>query len=289
MGGITRLYKGLLVALSIPILYAGFFSKETGGEYGIGLVDKLILFMKMLANQRRMAGASNFLEHMFMATVIMRIPRDLRGSIVECGTYKGASAANLSLVSRLCGRQLEIFDSFQGLPEPSGQDASHALIGYSEIHSYQRGAFRGTIEEVRENIRRYGELDVCRLHPGFFAETLPKFRDRCVLVFLDVDLRESEETCLRYLWHLLQDDCYLFSHEAAHLDVAQLFYDPNWWRTTHDCEPPGLVGAGCGLGLVPATGAFRSALGYTVKNPRLSAYRTVPQVGRGEPEPSPSP
>ena len=38
------------------------------------------------------------------------------GAIVECGCYAGGSSAKLSIVASLLGRQLVIFDSFEGLP-----------------------------------------------------------------------------------------------------------------------------------------------------------------------------
>jgi O-methyltransferase len=42
--------------------------------------------------------------------------------VVECGTYAGGSTANLSLVCALVGRELEVFDSFEGLPDPEARD-----------------------------------------------------------------------------------------------------------------------------------------------------------------------
>jgi hypothetical protein len=44
------------------------------------------------------------------------------GVVVECGIWKGAWAANLSLVCRIVGRQLHIYDSFRGLPAPQEGD-----------------------------------------------------------------------------------------------------------------------------------------------------------------------
>jgi hypothetical protein len=84
----------------------------------------------------------------------------------------------------------------------------------------------------------------------------------------DVDLRQSLEVCLNHLWPRLSDGCYLFTHEAAHREIASLFFDDAWWRLNLGCPAPGLVGAGSGLELLPVDGSFRSDLAYTIKGPR---------------------
>jgi hypothetical protein len=208
------------------------------------------------------------------------VPRSVDGCVVECGSFKGGSAANLSLVCALCDRNLEIFDSFEGLPDPSALDKEHVLVGEQEIHTYAKGAWRGTLPEVQDNISRHGHISSCNFNVGYFENTLPKFRQPCVLAFLDVDLTESLQTCLRHLWPRLQDGCCVFTHEAHHMEIAAQFFDEQWWLANLQCHAPGLVGAGTGLGLQPAAGGFRSSIGYTVKNPRISEYEVNPQTGK---------
>ena len=67
----------------------------------------------MARNYRRI---TRVIEQLIMATQILRSPKTVEGCVVEYGSFKGGSAANLSLVCALCGRQLEVFDSFAGLP-----------------------------------------------------------------------------------------------------------------------------------------------------------------------------
>src|SRR5207302_6308567 len=139
---------------------------------------------------------------------------------VECGCYKGGSTANLSLVCALAGRQLEVFDSFRGLPQPTEDDTAHTVIDSAEIHLYAKGGFPATLDQVRGNVARYGRIDVCNFNVGFFQDTMTKFKRSCVFVFEDVDLRSSLETCLTHLWPLLQPGCYFFTHEAHHMEIA---------------------------------------------------------------------
>jgi O-methyltransferase len=271
---ISRLYRNLLRVVNVPLLLSELFDPATGADYGVGRIAKVRLVLRFFRNHRRISTASSPFEHIAMAVAILRVPAHLRGDIVECGTYKGGSAANLSLVAALCGRRLHIFDSFAGLPEPEGDDVAHVAPHVGEIHPYARGNWRGALEEVRENLRRCGRLQSCVLHPGYFDQTLPGIRDLCsVLIFLDVDLRASLEVCVRHLWPTLQETCSLFTHEAPHLEIASLFYDREWWNSTFGVDAPGLVGAGNGLGLHPGRGGYGSPLGYVVK--RIDTQRFV--------------
>ena len=276
---LIAIYRMILLALSLPTHLAPFFARSTGEEYQVGIAQKVILLAKMVRNNVRIVSASTFLEHIAMATSILNTPRSVPGGVVECGTYKGGSATNLSLVCALCDRTLDVCDSFAGLPEPSEGDRAHTLLGRAEVHTYESGSWAGSLDEVKAAIARYGNLEVCRFHVGFFDQTLPNFSEPCILVFADVDLTDSLQTCLRYLWPLLADGGYFYAHEASHLEIAALFFDKEWWRQTLDTAAPGLVGAGTGLGLIPAPGGFRSSIGYTVKQAATLELQEVPQVG----------
>jgi hypothetical protein len=188
--------------------------------------------------------------------------------VVECGSFQGGSTTSFSLVCALVGRELHVFDSFAGLPEPSKADKLHKVPSLREIRVYSKGSWCGTIETVTENVRRYGNLSVCCFHQGYFDQTLPQFKEPVVFAFCDVDLRASLETCVENLWPLLRDKGQLFTHEANHMEMAGLFFEPQWWRSRGlEQDPPGLVGGGSGIGLyVSDKGFFRSNLGFAIKN-----------------------
>ena len=126
---------------------------------------------------------------------------------------------------------------------------------------------------VTENVRKYGALGACEFHQGFFSDTLPDFREPLVFAYVDADLTSSVRDCLRYVWPLLQPDCYLFTDEAHHTRIAGLFHDRQWWDEELNAEPPGLVGGGNGLGLLLHPGGFRSSLGYTLKLEKVEVPR----------------
>jgi len=274
-----RHYRRMVSLLASSILLSALFYRHTGSDYGIGIRAKLALIRKMYKNTRKIPTASHFLEHIAMATRIMNIPKNVEGCIVECGCYKGGSTANLSLVAALCNRKLEVFDSFAGLPEPSEDDKSHLVSDIQEIHTYSKGDWAGNFDEVRTNIANFGDISVCRFHQGYFDETLPKFKENVVFAFLDVDLTDSLRSCLTYLWRLLQDGCYLYTHEAHHLKISALFFDKAFWNEEMSCEAPGLIGAGSGIGLLLSDESFKSCIGYTIKNPESLTFKVNPQTG----------
>jgi hypothetical protein len=155
----------------------------------------------------------------------------------------------------------------------------HRRLNFPELEAYAQGAFRGSLDEVQENVRRFGSFGVCRFHQGYFCATVPAFKRPCVFVFVDADLRSSVETVVEYLWPQLQDGCSFFTHEAEQAEIASLFFDASWWKEHFGCEAPGLVGAGNGLGLMPARGGFNSPIGYTQKIPDRSALPVNIQMG----------
>lgn len=265
----VRIWRRTILLMCAPIFLGRFFAHETGIEYSIGFLAKARLLVTMCRNRFRIVTASGLLDQIVMVSEILRIPSAVAGSVVECGSYCGGSTANLSLVCALVGRTLHVFDSFAGLPEPSVADQLHVLPSVQELRAFEKGDFCGTLETVKSNVQHFGNLDVCRFHVGYFDGTLPEFREPCVFAFCDVDLRGSLETCVENLWPLLADRSYLFTHEANHMEIAGLFFDPAWWKSHAHTRPPGLVGGGSGLGLyVSDQGFFRSSIGFAVKNIR---------------------
>jgi len=277
---VAKAYRLGLLAASLPVTLGEFFRAETGAAYGVDRPAKLRLIVRMARTNLAVPTGSSFVEHLVIATKALRIPADSDGVLVECGAYKGGSTANLSLIAALCGRELVVFDSFEGMPEPDDADREHLLIASEQRHTYDADAWAAPLSEVRANVDRYGELSACRFEAGYFAETMPAFEEPVALAFLDVGLRSSAETAVEELWPLLAEGSYLFTHEAKHMEIATLFFDHEWWADRLDERPPGLVGAGSGLGLHPGDNGFSSLLAYTIQAPASETFETVADDGR---------
>jgi O-methyltransferase len=205
------------------------------------MIKKLRLGLRMYLNTRHITTGTSYRAHLFIASKIMAIPPDLPGDIVECGTWKGVSATNLSIICNIVGRKLKVYDSFEGLPDTKPEEP----LAYANL----KGAYDGALNEVMSNIKRYGNIECCEFEKGWFNETLPKLNSPVLLAFIDADLESSLHTCVRWIWPNLVEKGYLFTDEAAFLEYVALFYSEKWWRKYLHRTPPGLIGAGTGLPL----------------------------------------
>ena len=109
-----------------------------------------------------------------MVTAMLAIPAATPGCVVEAGCFKGGSTVKLSVVAKLVGRRLVVFDSFEGLPK-HGEDHGRTIFG--EQTGFVPGLYAGALEEVTDNVRRFGEIDVCEFRKGWFDDTMPKFSE----------------------------------------------------------------------------------------------------------------
>ena len=237
-----RLIMKAYYVLSVPVsIFFILNSKKIHSSYRMSIFRKFKLGFTMFLNNLRIQSGTLYKTHLAMALKILETPPDVAGDIIECGTWKGGSAANLSLVCRIAGRKLKIYDSFEGLPDGEAGDR--------EAKFYKKGDYQGMLDEVRSNIERYGAIECCEFIKGWFEDTLPTLDSPVLLAFLDVDLEASLHTCVRNIWPNLVPDGYIFTDEAVTPDYVALFYSEKWWRTYFNTTPPGLIGAGTGLPL----------------------------------------
>lgn len=266
----NKLWIGLLLAVAMwEIVMVRFLIRRTRGLRK-GYTMTLTTAIRAAFTARRIPTATTKWELAFISDAILNC--STLGVVVECGCFKGGSTAILSLACKRSGRQLHVFDSFCGLPEPSNGDSNHVALCESTIHHYAKGAFSGSLETVKANVSKHGDLSVCHFYQGYFDATLPAFREKIAVAFCDVDLIDSLKTCIRHLWPLLSNGGTFLTHEAHHLEVGKLFYDDVWWRDNLSQAAPGLIGAGSGLGLSLTRGGrgyHGSYLGMVRKNPSL--------------------
>ena len=249
-----------------------FFESDCGAAYGVTRDDKARLVQEFRRNTSEIESGTSPLVHVVLAREVLSIPPDVKGDVIECGVWKGASTAGLSLVCAKAGRRLLVCDSFQGLPD----DGMRLHVGlHTKVYGYyKRGMFSGTLDEVRENVRRCGAIEVCEFVPGFFSESLRSLSEPIVFAFLDVDLAGSMRDCLRHIWPLLVENGAIYSDDAGDMDVVRVFFDEPWWQEHLGCPAPGFVGSGCGIPLNPNA----SSLGYTRKITEFKAeqWRKAP-------------
>ncbi len=245
-----------------------FLNRRVQAAYGMGWWRVCRLAWRMYRNTIRVPTGTSYRAHLAMLAKLLEVPPDMEGVVVECGCYLGGSTVNLSLICEAVGRELIVYDSFEGLPEGDAND---------KIASpYTPGLFAGPLEEVRANVARYGAIAVCEFRRGWYADTLPAHTEPIVLCFLDVDLQMSIHQCLVNLWPHLTDEGYLFTDDFPILDLCAVFFSEEFWRREMDRDPPGLIGTGTGLAMGQYwVGPFANIGGdpaYPLQSPASIAY-----------------
>lgn len=239
-----------------------FVNGPAGQAYGIGRAEKYELISAFQRINQNVLSATAWPAYIILAEHLLNVAPQTTGSVIECGCYKGASTSALSLVCELAGRKLIVCDSFQGLPDEPANTV-HSYPHLRKTTTYRKGDFAGRLDEVRDNIRKFGALAACEFRPGYFSSSLAEFKDPLVFGFFDVDLRSSMEDCIRHLWPCFRDGSYLFTDDSCDMEVVKFWFDNGFW-TTLGCPAPGYVGSGCGI---PSISPDFSSLGYTIKNP----------------------
>lgn len=147
------------------------------------------------------------------------------GAIVECGVWKGGSmmaAAYTLLKLRDTSYELFLFDTFEGMTEPSdvdidywGNRASDLLARYQKSHPIWA---RGPLEEVKEALYSVG-YDNDRIHfiKGRVEDTIPaEAPDTISLLRLDTDFYQSTRHELVHLYPRLSPGGILILDDYGH-------------------------------------------------------------------------
>lgn len=110
----------------------------------------------------------------------------LPGHFAECGVYKGGSAVYLCEVADNAAKHVHLFDSFQGLPEPSRVDGVF----------WTKGNLAAPLDEVNAALSAYTCFSC---YPGWIPSTFsPVSGQRFCLVHIDVDLYQATRDSLLF-------------------------------------------------------------------------------------------
>jgi hypothetical protein len=131
--------------------------------------------------------------------------RSVRGETAECGCFRGLSSFLICSTLRSWspdydGSGHHVFDSFQGLSEPTLEDEVPTdWPGGDAVRLAARaGSFAATLEQVRHNLAAF--RGIC-YYPGWIPLS---FRDlaerRYRFVHVDVDLYDPTYDCLNYFF-----------------------------------------------------------------------------------------
>lgn len=195
------LYKaGLRLLYFRHVLYQALFGTHAG-RVRVQLVHRVMPYS--------LVGSSG-LEVTYDATRAV-IDQGVPGDFVECGVARGGCSALMATVAQTGPevRRMWLFDSFQGLPDPTADDfdASNSLTG-DHVRPLPRGSCLGTQGEVEDLLfsKFHLHCESVSLVKGWFQDTLPHSRQQIseiALLRIDGDWYESTLCCLHNCYDLV--------------------------------------------------------------------------------------
>jgi O-methyltransferase len=143
----------------------------------------------------------------------------VKGDFVECGTFKGGSAA---LLSKFLGsdRHLWLYDSFQGLPAPVPQDGNEAQ-GWT-------GKLLASASDVKALMQEVETVDsLYTIKEGNFEQTfLENLPNRVALLHCDADWYHSVLLTLETFYPLIPNGgCVVLDDFGFWEGCREAFYD----------------------------------------------------------------
>lgn len=161
------------------------------------------------------------------------VTEGIPGAVVECGVWRGGSMLAAALTLAELGdttRDLYLFDTFTGMPEPTEQDRhggelAATLLARSSPDSWVRAY--SSLAEVRRTMRRSG-YPASRIHyvEGRVEETIPdRAPESIALLRLDTDWYQSTRHELKHLWPRLSAGGVLIVDDYGHWEGARRAVD----------------------------------------------------------------
>jgi len=185
----------------------------------------------------------------------------IAGSVVECGVWNGGCVGLMALANKRTPgpqRTFHLFDSFEGLPQPSKYDTGPR-------EEYEKRHPGGTLDDGASKLSAIGACtglrkdDVSRFlvdqlglereqftfHVGWFQDTVPRAEVGDIAILrLDGDWYESTKVCLEGLYdkvvrggYVIIDDYGTFPGCKRAVDefFARIGISPDWQKSDQDC------------------------------------------------------
>lgn len=207
----------------------------------VNFYNKILILIKFFKITIFIDCPHTNLQVLMIAEKIFRLPQFINGCVVETGAYKGGSTAKLSIIAKIAKRKLVVFDSFEGIP---ANNEFHSYFREEALVVFKKGSYYGSLREVKNNVKLYGELDECQFVKGLFDQTLPLFNEEIAVLFIDVDLISSTKSVLKYLYPHISKKGLCISHDGHLKFVVDLYQSENFWNNEVGVKKPRIIGLG---------------------------------------------
>lgn len=109
---------------------------------------------------------------------LLRLLDSVDGDLAECGVFEGGNAYQLCQFAQCHGRAVHLFDSFEGLSAPTGNDGEF----------WKKGDLTASEAVVKANLEGF---DCYRTFRGWIPEAFPQVAERTyAFLHIDVDLEQ---------------------------------------------------------------------------------------------------
>ena len=185
-----------------------------------GLIRKVISETDMLLLQ----------DEAYQVLSCARTTSKTPGEIAEVGVYRGGSAR--LMCGELGGRNLYLFDTFEGLPQTKEMDSRFAAGQYSSSY-----------EKVKDYLSEFPKVHI---YKGLFPRTAAPITDRRFsFVHLDVDLYQPTRDALDFFYPRMSPGGMLLIHDFLWAEgVRQAVQE--FFASRPECVLE-LAGAYCGI------------------------------------------
>jgi O-methyltransferase len=189
----------------------------------LSFLDRMKLLIRFLRVDWYVVHAHSPTEISVVCQAIAERPTISGEVIIEAGCWQGGSSAKLSIICKMLGYCLCIYDSFEGVEPISPEDKAG---GYDFS-----GEYASPESVLHKNLARYGEPSVCTIHKGWFVDTLAKgaVTYKVRLAFIDCDLAKGTREALTGIVPTLTDDAWIFSQDFHIKPVQELLYNTATW------------------------------------------------------------
>lgn len=154
------------------------------------------------------------------------------GDVVEFGCYAGTTSLFISRLLNIqkSTRELNVYDSFEGLPEKRVEDASRAG------DQFKAGELAVTKKQFIVNYKKAG-LSLPRIHKGWFSDLIEAdVPEKIAFAFLDGDYYESVLTPLRLIWPRLVPGAVIVVDDYANEALPGAAKAVDEWLETHPAK-----------------------------------------------------
>jgi hypothetical protein len=128
---------------------------------------------------------------------LMRLVASVPGDTAECGVYQGGCSyimCRLNQLNTAHRRTHFMFDSFEGLSEPTAEDGKH----------FKKGGLACDLDVVKRNLAGFEDVS---FQKGWIPERFSQVEDRrFAFVHIDVDLHQPTRESIQFFYPRTSDN-----------------------------------------------------------------------------------